>query len=1724
MSTESKTHSLDDCSLERVLSRVDEAICAFDTDWQINFVNNRAATLLELQPDELLGEPVWDVAPGIDETVVGDQLQEAMSTGTPTRFERYNEALDRWFEIRIYPDEDGATACFDDITGERGRQLDAQRQRRLFETVFEETEDALIVADTDRRITEFNPAAEQLFGYDASDVLGESTRLLYADDEAADRGGDQRFTEQTPEREETSLVEYERADGTTFMGETLGTPLTGSDDETLAFLGSVRDVSSRIEHEQELQAHTDALQAFHDIATDDDRSVDERIDSILQLGTEYLGLGIGICSTIDGDEYTVEHAVDPTGTVLAGDRFDLAETYCASVVDSKQLVAESTVGDSELATHPAYRTLGLESYIGTSVVVDGERYGTLNFSQPDSRDRPFTQSERTFVRIVAQWVGKELSRHRNKQRATANRDRLRQIIDLLPQFVFAKDRNNEYILANQAIADAYGSTVEEVEGSTDADFVSSDAEAEQFRQDDLAVIDSGEPKHIPEEPLTKANGETVMLQTIKIPYDPVDHDVEAVLGVATDITEMTEQREELEATSQRLNVALEATNAGVWELDLETEEVIWTESMEQLFDLQPGSSDGTYEEFIDLVHPDDVPAVQDALEKATADGDTLQVEYRVEQDDGTYMWVEARAELLTGENTPRRLVGIATDITERKERDAEIELQSTAMEVAMDGIAILDGDEYVYMNQAHADIFDYDSQELLGREWRDLYGDEEIERLEAEVFPVLAETGSWQGETTAQKRDGTPVQQDLGLALLDSGELICTTRDITEQKQREGELQRQRTRIRALFDNSPDGVVIHDADGAVVDVNETMVESLGYDRETLCSMNVAEFEAGIDRSELTAVWAEMEINETLKVEGKHRRQNGETFPVEVWVNKLELGGNGRYIAVARDITERREREAELREMKERLELAVEGANLGVWDWDMETDAVTFNEQWASMLGYTLDELEPRLATWEDRVHPADMADVEAALDAHITGDEPLYDCEHRMEAKSGDWRWIRDVGKVVDRADDGTPTRAVGIHLDVTEQKEAELYLEEERDMFAAGPAVVFKWENDDGWPVEYVSENVVETLGYTPEQLQSGEVPYADLIHDDDLDRVMREVRKVSDEGTERFSHDPYRMETASGEIRWVTDNTKIIRTDGEITHYLGYLIDITEQKRLEASIRESEQSVRQLTSIASDTDREFEAKLTGLLELGRERLGLPYGFLSQIDDGTQHVVQAVGDHPDLQTGNSAPKSESYCRKTIQQSTPLAVQDAAAEGWEGDPAYERFDLGCYIGGTVTVDGETYGTLCFADEHSRDHEFDDTERAFVELLTQWISHELSTAAFERKLHDINETAQQLMAVQSKSQLASIAIESAQSILKTPVIGVWWYDADRDVLVPERMTEEATEHVPEQPTFENGAALAWEAFEAGEMRVYDDLTAVDGLHNNATSLNSETIVPLGDHGVICAGAVDHRAFSETDLNLIEVLSSTVESALTRAERETVLRETQNELKQSNEELEQFAYAASHDLQEPLRTVSSYLTLLERRYGDDLDEDATEFIEFAVDGADRMRNMIQALLAYSRVDTRGQSFEAVELSVLFEQVTSSLGVKIAETDATVSIPSTTATVRGDSSQLAQLLQNLVDNGIKYNTGDPEVDISVRSHDGEVTVAVSDNGIGMEPTQLDEIFEVFQRLHTREEFDGTGIGLSICRKIVDRHDGDIDVQSTPGEGSTFTITLPEGGPTDE
>ncbi|WP_425490746.1 sensor histidine kinase [Haloprofundus salilacus] len=239
--------------------------------------------------------------------------------------------------------------------------------------------------------------------------------------------------------------------------------------------------------------------------------------------------------------------------------------------------------------------------------------------------------------------------------------------------------------------------------------------------------------------------------------------------------------------------------------------------------------------------------------------------------------------------------------------------------------------------------------------------------------------------------------------------------------------------------------------------------------------------------------------------------------------------------------------------------------------------------------------------------------------------------------------------------------------------------------------------------------------------------------------------------------------------------------------------------------------------------------------------------------------------------------------------------------------------------------------------------------------------------------------------------------------------------------------------------------------------------------------------------------------------------------------TERKEYQHKLEESNERLEQFAYAASHDLQEPLRMVSSYLQLLEHRYGDELDEDGQEFIEFAVDGAGRMREMIEGLLQYSRVDSRGNPFEPVDLDAVFANVRQDLQVKIEETGAEITAEDLPR-VYGDLSQLNQLFQNLLDNAIEYS-GDapPRIHVAVERDGTDWVISVEDEGIGIPREDADRVFRVFQSLQGHEDA-GTGIGLALCKRIVERHGGEIWIDSVPGEGATFSFILPAAGEADE
>ncbi|WP_181692705.1 PAS domain S-box protein [Natronomonas sp. LN261] len=546
-------------------------------------------------------------------------------------------------------------------------------------------------------------------------------------------------------------------------------------------------------------------------------------------------------------------------------------------------------------------------------------------------------------------------------------------------------------------------------------------------------------------------------------------------------------------------------------------------------------------------------------------------------------------------------------------------------------------------NRRFAETLGYAASELRNRPLAELYTDESVQRL-------LDEGGyerALEGEFTPQERAFVTAEGERLVTLLqatprrsDDGEIVGTHAlyvDITDRKRAREVLERAEA-----MEASMDGMAIIDEGNHYVYANQAHAAVYGYDDPDALIGNTWRMlytDDEIERLESTALPALEETGEW-RGEATGLRADGTTFPQELSLTSV---GDGALVCVVRDITEQKERERELREVKERLELAVEGANLGIWDWDMTTDEMEFNEQWAQMLGYSLDEIEPHLDAWEKRVHPDDVDDVEAALDAHIAGETDYYDTEHRMRTADGDWKWIRDVGRIVDRDGNGEPVRAVGVHIDVTERKEYERVLERTREelrhIIDLVPDLLFL-KNREG---EYLlaNEATAEAYGSTPEAIEgaseSAVIPNleeAEAFHEDDIEVIESgESMNVTEELT-----------TVDGETR-ILETTKIpyeLPESGE-TVVLGYGRDVTERKEYERRLEEQRDSLEVLNQavrhdirndlqlvlayadmLGAYVDADGEAYLEQILEAARDAVGIT----TTARDVTQVMLQADAEH----------------------------------------------------------------------------------------------------------------------------------------------------------------------------------------------------------------------------------------------------------------------------------------------------------------------------------------------------------------------------------------------------------------------------------------------------------------------------------------------------------------
>ncbi|WP_225332678.1 MEDS domain-containing protein [Halomicrobium urmianum] len=572
------------------------------------------------------------------------------------------------------------------------------------------------------------------------------------------------------------------------------------------------------------------------------------------------------------------------------------------------------------------------------------------------------------------------------------------------------------------------------------------------------------------------------------------------------------------------------------------------------------------------------------------------------------------------------------------------------------------------------------------------------------------------------------------------------------------------------------------------------------------------------------------------------------------------------------------------------------------------------------------------------------------------------------------------------------------------------------------------------------------------------------------------------------------------------------------------------------ELNRRRREQFIRDCYEITSDPALDFEEKLHRLLDLARDQMGLDAAGLTHLPDwdGAFRNEYAIGygDGDGVVDASDGvwtdPGEGCYCRQAVVSDGPVGMADVRGTDWEDDEIHREHGLSCYLGTKVTSGSTPYGTLWVGSAEPRERPFSETERTFLELIGQWVSYELERREYgdaQRELYEIT---------------ADPDLGTGEKIDRLLEAGCERLDLSVGMLTSERERAFEIQHMHgSHPDLDEGTRTppltdnyCRRVVETGESVSVGDAGAAgwdgDALYDEFDlQCYAGTQVTVGGdvHGTVCFADTEPRGgFTDAEQAFLDLLGQCVSYEIERREHEIDLEETIERLEQSNDRLKQFAYAASHDLQEPLRMVSSYLQLLESEYGDDLDGTAREYVDFAVDGADRMRAMVEDLLAYSRVEQAGGEFEPVDCEAVLDRVTDDLQVRIEENDADVVVDSLPR-VRGDAEQLEQLFSNLVANAVKYNESDrPRVEVTAERRGDYWELAVSDNGIGIDPEKADRIFEVFKRLHHDDEYTGTGIGLSLCQEIAENHCGGISVDSELGEGSTFSVRLPAESDRDE
>lgn len=884
--------------------------------------------------------------------------------------------------------------------------------------------------------------------------------------------------------------------------------------------------------------------------------------------------------------------------------------------------------------------------------------------------------------------------------------------------------------------------------------------------------------------------------------------------------------------------------------------------------------------------------------------------------------------------------------------------------------------------------------------------------------------------------------------------ILSIGNDISALKNAEKALIESEGRFRLIVETAAEGLATASPEGRYIYVNSKMAEMLGYPVEEILGKSSLDFMYFNDKENVLRARKEIKKG-NISGEFKFRRKDGSLLWTSYNASPL-FDSQGNYVAnlaLHTDITQRKKSEEDLYKIEERFRSAFEKGAIAMLLTSLEGKFLKVNKAFCQLTGYSEQELTSM--SFREITHPDDLDLNIDGLNKLRNGEIPTFRMVKRYIRKDHSIVWV-DMSTATVRDVNGDLDYLVTHVQDINKQKVVEAVLRESEEKYkelVQSSRTIIMKQDQEG-KFTFINEYAQSLFGFDETEI-IGKTPLETIVPEiESTGRRLDQTLKKIYGDPDKYSVHINENIKKNGERLWIEwHNKAIFDNDGNRLGHIAVGLDITDRISTQESLKRSEERYRLLFEQMSEA--------FALHEIIFDESGKPcdYRFLSANPSFEKQTGLKVNEIIGKRVREVLPQTENYW---IEEYGEVAMTGKSRDIENFSSALNRY----------------YRVSAFSPRPGQ----------FATLFEDITVRRLAENALR----------------ESREKL-EIALESGH-------IGTWERNLkNNEVICDERMekifglkpgtfnrTYSAFEDLIDEedlPHFRKAIARLLEkgALSDTVFRTRSGSGASKFVSTKAVVIKDNMGTPVSINGV---------CFDVTEM---------------KKGTEKAILKLNDELLRSNKELESFAYVASHDLQEPLRMVSSFTQMLEQRYGDKLDQDAHDYIKYSVDGAKRMYELINGLLAYSRVQTKGKAFVEVNMEEVLEKVKRNLSLRITEKNARITnnvLPKIVA----DESQMIQLVQNLLENSIKFSPGSPKIHFSSVTNPDNYLFSVKDEGMGIDPQYFERIFKIFQRLFPKEDFEGTGIGLAICRRIVERHDGKIWVESEPGIGTTFLFTIPK------